>query len=107
MSREPGETTDDFREAVEEEPAVELEAGEAEREFNYAARGIEAAANEPEPRYANEPVPDEPTLGAGAASETSIEEQRASRFEEMQERLSRVFDEARRDRAKGEPDLGR
>ena len=107
MSDERSKAAEDFRSAAEGEPAGDLEAGKTERAFNYAAREPASDQKDAEPRYANEPVPDGPMLGSGSDERMSIEEQQASRFEEMQQALTRAFDRARRDRKKGEPDLER
>ncbi len=79
------------------------DAGELSREFNHAAKDQEVRQGNPEPTLNMDP----PGLG-GAQPAMNLEEEQASRIEELQASLSQKFNRASKERAnKPDPGLGR
>ncbi len=97
---EPGEMSHIFVRKASKAPPHH-DAGELTREFNYAEVRPEDDHAEPSLEHNLEA----PGLG-GAPAPLSIEEQRASRMEELQASLSQQFNRTSKKRA-NEPELGR
>ena len=102
---ERGDLSREFARAKMRE-AVTFEPGELSREFNYAAAPPIPPQNSPEHELDQEPTGGGgPTLGPVSGA-MSIDEQRASRLEEVRGSLNEQFRHAAKERAK-EPELGR